>query len=85
MALKFADIVSDPKPKLERAAPSVPRGALPKPVVVASVSGRRRGRPRFEDKDRTIEAAAPWEAMGISRRTWYARQKEKRNIISSDH
>lgn len=41
---------------------------------------RRKGRPRIEDKDKTIEAAAPWIAMGMSRRSWYRRQAEKRAV-----
>ena len=39
---------------------------------------RKKGRPRLEDKARTIEARAPWRALGMSRRTWYRRQKEAR-------
>lgn len=37
----------------------------------------RRGRPRIEDIDKTLAATRPWEALGMSRRTWYARKKEK--------
>jgi hypothetical protein len=36
----------------------------------------RRGRPRLEDKARTIEALAPWKAAGMSRATWYRRRRE---------
>ena len=38
----------------------------------------RTGRPRIEDRARTIEARKPWLALGMSRRTWYRRQAEKR-------
>jgi hypothetical protein len=38
----------------------------------------RKGRPRIEDRDKTIEASAPWVALGMSRRSWYRRQAEKR-------
>jgi len=39
---------------------------------------RRKGRPRIEDKANSIEARKPWVALGMSRRTWYSRQAEKR-------
>jgi hypothetical protein len=34
------------------------------------------GRPRAKDANRTLSATKPWEAEGISRRTWY---RERRN------
>ena len=37
---------------------------------------RKRGRPRLEDAASTLEATRPWDALGMSRRTWYRRQKE---------
>lgn len=36
----------------------------------------RRGRPRVEDREKTLAATRPWEAAGVSRRTWFRRQKE---------
>ena len=33
------------------------------------------GRPRVEDRAATVEAQAPWVALGMSRRTWYRRRK----------
>ena len=38
----------------------------------------RKGRPRLEDRAKTIEARAPWLKLEMSRRTWYRRQAEKR-------
>jgi hypothetical protein len=38
---------------------------------------RKTGRPRIEDRARTIEAKKPW-LLGMSRRTWYRRQAEQR-------
>jgi hypothetical protein len=38
----------------------------------------RKGRPRIEDAGNTIEARKPWLELKMSRRTWYARQAEKR-------
>jgi hypothetical protein len=46
--------------------------ALPAP------SGRRVGRPRLEDKGNTLAATRPWEALGMSRRSWFRREKERR-------
>jgi hypothetical protein len=37
----------------------------------------RRGRPSQEDRARTLTATKPWEAEGISQRTWYRRQHGK--------
>ena len=39
----------------------------------------RRGRPRIEEKAKTLTAQKPWLALGMSRATWYSRQAEKRN------
>ena len=49
----------------------------------AAVSRRRppaakKGRPRIEDRAKTIEARKPWLKLGMSRRTWYRRQAERR-------
>ena len=39
----------------------------------------KRGRPRIEERARTIEARKPWLKLEMSRRTWYRRQAEKRS------
>jgi hypothetical protein len=39
---------------------------------------RKTGRPRLEDIGKTNEAKKPWLKLGMSRRTWYYRQAEKR-------
>lgn len=36
------------------------------------------GRPRIERKGQTLAATRPWEALGMSQRTWFRRQAEKR-------
>jgi hypothetical protein len=38
----------------------------------------KKGRPRIEDGTQTIEARKPWLKLGMSRRTWYRRQAERR-------
>ncbi len=38
----------------------------------------RRGRPKRYEYNEAIEAARPWEAEGMSRRTWYRRRAEDR-------
>lgn len=43
----------------------------------ASPARSRGGRPRIEDRGRTIEALKPWEAARMSRRTWYRRKAEE--------
>jgi hypothetical protein len=37
-----------------------------------------KGRPRLEDRAKTIEAKKPWLKLEMSRRTWYRGQAEKR-------
>jgi hypothetical protein len=47
----------------------------------AGLDGERavkKGGPRIEDRAKTIEARKPWLKLGMSRRTWYRRQAEKR-------
>lgn len=38
------------------------------------------GRPRLEDRDKTNEARKPWEALGMSKRTWYRRRAEGKGV-----
>jgi hypothetical protein len=38
----------------------------------------KKGRPRIEDRARTIEAKKPWLKLEMSRRTWYRREAERR-------
>ena len=38
----------------------------------------KKGRPRIEDRAKTIEARQPWLKLEMSRRTWYRRQAERR-------
>jgi hypothetical protein len=38
----------------------------------------KKGRPRIEDRAKTIEAKKPWLKLEMSRRTWYRRQAERR-------
>lgn len=38
----------------------------------------RKGRPRIESRDKTLKATKPWLKLGMSERTWYRRQKEKK-------
>jgi hypothetical protein len=39
---------------------------------------RKTGRPRIEDRAKTIEARTPWLRLEMSRRTWYRRRAELR-------
>jgi hypothetical protein len=44
--------------------------------LVQSIAKPKRGRPRIEDKGKTLTATQPWKALGMSRRTWEKRRKE---------
>ena len=37
----------------------------------------KHGRPRLEDRAKTLAATKPWAAAGMSRRTWYRRRAEQ--------
>ena len=37
-----------------------------------------RGRPRIERRHKTLKALKPWVAKGMSQRTWFRRQAERR-------
>lgn len=37
----------------------------------------KRGRPLAKDADKTLSATKPWEALKLSRRTWYRRTTGK--------
>lgn len=52
--------------------------ALPAARAEAELLISRVGRPRIEDQAKTAEALKPWKAAGMSRATWYNRQKEKK-------
>jgi hypothetical protein len=38
----------------------------------------KKGRPRIEDRAKTIEAKKPWLKLKMSRRAWYRRRAEQR-------
>ncbi len=40
----------------------------------------KRGRPSVVDKPNTLTAKKPWEAEGISRRTWYNRRDKREGV-----
>lgn len=44
------------------------RRSEPKPKI---------GRPKLEDRDKTLTALQPWAKAGISRASWYRRRKAK--------
>jgi hypothetical protein len=46
--------------------------------ITEMIPRRKTGRPRIEDRAKTIEAKKPWLKLEMSRRTWYRRQAEKR-------
>lgn len=60
--------------------PSAPQISIPVliPAHPAKPTARVRGGVRIEDREKTYEATKPWLALGMSRRTWYRRQKERR-------
>ena len=67
-----------PSPKASAAA-SVPKSKGPK----ATPADSKVGRPRIEDRDKTLKARKPWIALDMSRSTWFRRQAEKKAKTSA--
>jgi hypothetical protein len=44
----------------------------------AALAKHKVGRPRIEDRAKTLKAQAPWALLDMSRTTWYRRQAEQR-------
>ena len=61
-----------------RQGPKTRKAKVPASKGVGTKKSKSKGRPRLEDRDKTIEAQKPWVAAKMSRRTWYRRQAEKR-------
>lgn len=90
-----ADVVRQHHLDRQDAVPAKAGGAAePQPKVAAGVdlcrssvskqskspgSVKRGGRPLAKDADKATERTKPWRAEGISRRTWYRRQAEKKS------
>jgi hypothetical protein len=60
---------------------TVTRGAPPATPYIESVKPPRvsrhtLGRPKGDARWKTLEAQAPWKAEGVSRRTWYRKQRK---------
>ena len=75
----------DHAPKIKGPAPSKKRRAKKK-AASASIALRPspiRGRPRLEDRDKTLTATEPWKALGFSRRTYFRRVAEKKRVDNS--
>lgn len=72
---------SKPAQRLPEAliAASVPKSKTPKETPVES----KVGRPRIEDRDKTLKARKPWIALDMSRSTWFRRQAEKKAKTSA--
>jgi hypothetical protein len=86
MAIRFKDAGDNDETGDESAAGRISgscgsvseRGASGRSEVHIHVRLAKRGRPRIEEIGQTISDLRPWEALGMSRATWYRRKKEKR-------
>ena len=76
VAVKKAKAKKTSAARLEEIGKSVPPSAW---KGFPEVAGRRVGRPRLEDRESTLAATKPWVALGMSRRSWFRRQKEQRS------
>ena len=50
---------------------------FPAPNSGKLIAKPKRGRPLIEEKANTLAALKPWEALGMSRRSWYRRQSKR--------
>lgn len=46
--------------------------------IKPSPSEAKKGRPRIEVAHKTLAATKPWAALGMSERTWFRRQAERK-------
>lgn len=51
-----------------------PRETKPKAAPAMAAPAKRKGRPLDKERHLTLAATKPWQAEGISERTWYRRQ-----------
>lgn len=51
--------------------------------LTEATAARKRGRPRIEDRGKPKEPW-PWEALGISRRTFYVMKKDPERRLALD-
>jgi hypothetical protein len=58
--------------------PTKPSKTAPSSDAKTTATPRKRGRPRIEDRDKTFAATRPWDALGMSERTWYRRRREQK-------
>ena len=78
---KKAKTVAKRKTKIERITGPRPKKAIKKSMPKKKANNGRnfkankvKGRPATDKAHLTNEARKPWEAMGVSRRTWYRHQ-----------
>jgi hypothetical protein len=68
-----------PETKPPVAGPRVEAADLAVKVEKIIKAGPRKiGRPRIEDRAKTLTATEPWKAAGMSRRSWYRRQRDSK-------
>jgi hypothetical protein len=65
---KLCQIVPVNKPDLKR----------PSTESIGPINSKRGGRPLAKDADKALSRTKPWEAEGMSRRTWYRRRAKKK-------
>jgi hypothetical protein len=64
--------VAAPAPARKPKAPAKRHAVKPIAAPTAQAQ-RKRGRPLIEDRDKTLAAQKPWQALGMSRSSWYRR------------
>lgn len=59
------------------------RPAKPAKAAKTTAFKPRVGRPRIEDRDKTLAATKPWDKLKMSRASWYRRQQEQKEASAS--
>lgn len=78
MALRENRTVELPPAKIGQRVTIENLSAEPLTVTQTISCKIRIGRPRIEVAHKTLAATKPWAALGMSERTWFRRQAEKR-------
>lgn len=67
---------AEPIPTVAHEGAKVARGGRTGGSTPPTGAKRKAGRPRIEDRDKTLAATKPWKALGMERATWYKRKAE---------
>jgi len=82
MKIRFTDSETRPKAPSAPKRESIFRDDLAPTIAkpLPKLTGHpKRGRPLIEERGKTLAAIKPWQALGMSRATWYRRRAKDKD------